>query len=229
MSMRIWIASALCLTVLAAPATTSGAAHAAAASKPPSTILESTRVADGLRWPTPTQAQLDAARAQAQSNPDSAEAHFELAMLYARTCFLEEGWEALKRVNTLDPAYADKVVERFGAVTEADPQDLDSRFRLAFGYYFQGKKELAHQELERLAALAPRDPWPYNYLGFMVAEQNHLDLAQQYWQRALALDAENAVSHYLIGQIHYRQGRFLQAAQALGKAVSLRAGSRLKP
>jgi tetratricopeptide (TPR) repeat protein len=177
----------------------------------------------------PTQAQLDAARAQAQRTPESTDAHFELAMLYARTCFLEEGWESLKRVQTLDAGYADKVVERYGLATEADPYDLDARFRLAFGYYFQGKKDLAKQEIEHLAALTPQDPWPYNYLGFMVAEQNQLDLAQQHWQRALSLDPNNAVAHYLMGQVHYRQGRFMQAAQALAKAVSLRAGSALKP
>src|SRR5690349_14361197 len=121
MTMRIFSASALCLLTLSAPAF-------AAPPKAPVAAVESQKAVESLRWPAPTQTQLDAARAQAQANPESADAQFELAMVYARTCFLEEGWEALKRVQVLDAAYADKVVERFGALTEADPNDLDSRF-----------------------------------------------------------------------------------------------------
>jgi tetratricopeptide (TPR) repeat protein len=186
--------------------------------------------------PMPTQAELDAARAQAANTPDSADAHFQLAMLYARTCFLEQGWEELKRVNVIDPAYADKVVARYaplaptgplvGAATAADP---GAYFRLAFGYYFQNKKDLARQTFAQYVGLAPDDPWGYDYLGFLYAEQNQLDAALQLWQKAVALDPNNAVAHYLIGQVFYRQGHFIQAAQSLTTAVRLRASSPLHP
>lgn len=177
----------------------------------------------------PTQAQLDAAREQATRLPESPEAQFELAMHYARTPYLEQGWEVLKRVNALDPAYADKVVAKYEPAIVADPAQVEARFRLAFAYYFQGKKELAREQMERVVALSPQDPWGYNYLGFLVAEQNQLDEAYRLWQQALAIDPNNAVAHYLVGQVYYRQGKFMQAAASLANALKSRNSSGLKP
>lgn len=176
-----------------------------------------------------TQQALDGARAAADRAPDDPDALFDLAMAYARTNFLEHGWEALKRIQALDAGYATRVVERYEGRLAAQPDDPEALFRLAFGYYFQDRKALARRQLERLVAIRPADPWAHNYLGFLKAEEGSLDEALAHWQRALALDHENAVAHYLIGQIHYRQGRFLQAAQSLGQAVRLRAASGLAP
>jgi tetratricopeptide (TPR) repeat protein len=177
----------------------------------------------------PTQAQLDAAREQAAKLPDSPQAQFELAMQYARTPYLEQGWEVLKRVNALDPSYADKVVAQYEPAIVADPTNVEARFRLAFAYYFQGKKELAQAQMAQVVALAPQDPWGYNYLGFLLADQNQIDQAAKVWQQALALDPNNAVSHYLMGQVYYRQGKFMQAAASLANAVKSRSSSGLRP
>lgn len=180
---------------------------------------------------TATQADLDGARARVEQTPDSADAQFELAMAYARTPFLEQGWEALKRVNTLDPTYADKAVAKYEAAIAANPADVEAHFRLAFAYYFQNKKDQARAQMEQVVALAPQDPWGYDYLGFLVAEQDqtHLDQPTKLWQKALELDPNNAVAHYLIGQVYYRQGKFLQAAASIGNALKARASSGLNP
>jgi tetratricopeptide (TPR) repeat protein len=179
----------------------------------------------------PTQAELDAVRTRATQAPENPDAQFDLAMAYARTPFLEDGWEALKRCNALDPAYADKVVARYEGAIAADPADAEAHFRLAFGYYFQNKKDLARAQLEQVVALTPQDAWAYDYLGFLVAEQtpNQLDEAFKIWQKALAIDPNNAVAHYLIGQVYYRQGKFMQAAASLANALRLRSSSGLRP
>lgn len=177
----------------------------------------------------PTQTELDAAREQAAKLPDSPTAQFELAMRYARTPYLEEGWEVLKRVNALDPAYADKLVAHYEPLIEAEPANVEARFRLAFAYYFQGKRELAQAQLNQVVALSPQDPWGYNYLGLLLAEQNQIDQAAKVWQQAIALDPNNAVSHYLMGQVYYRQGKFMQAAASLASAVKSRASTGLRP
>jgi tetratricopeptide (TPR) repeat protein len=176
-----------------------------------------------------SQATLDLARAHAAGAPQSADAQFDLAMAYARTPFLEHGWDALGRVTALDGNYAAKVVDRCESDLVAEPNDLEARFRLAFGYYFRGDREAARRELERLVAIAPEDAWFHDYLGFVQAEGDRLDLATASWNRALQLDPNNAVTHYLLGQVHYRQGRFVQAAAELAQALKLRAASPLKP
>lgn len=178
---------------------------------------------------TTSQATLDAARRQVAETPHSADAHFELAMNYARTPFLEEGWAALKQVQVIDPVYAAKAVSRYEALIHANPQDTEAHFRLAFAYYFQGDKPQARRQLEQIIAITPVDPWAYNYLGFLQAEAGQLEQATANWQRALGYDPDNAVAHYLIGQAFYRQGRFMQAASSLATALRLRAGTALKP
>jgi tetratricopeptide (TPR) repeat protein len=180
---------------------------------------------------TATQADLDAARTRVTQSPDSADAQFDLAMAYARTPFLEQGWEALKRVNALDPAYADKAVAKYEAAVAANPADPEAHFRLAFGYYFQNKKDQARAQMEQVVAIAPQDPWGYDYLGFLVAEQNQtqLDEAAKLWQKALEMDPNNAVAHYLIGQVYYRQGKFMQAAGEIASALKARTSSGLSP
>lgn len=75
----------------------------------------------------------------------------------------------------------------------------------------------------------PRDVWGHVYLGFLLAEDKAPDRAATHWRRALAIDPENAVAHYLIGQTHYRQGRFDLAAGELATATRLRDGSVLRP
>lgn len=174
-----------------------------------------------------SQSELAALASRAAAAPYSADAQFELAMAYVRTPFLENGWDALQQVTILDPDYASKVVERYGLVIAAHPEDLEARFRLAFGLFFTGRREASRQQLEGLIARAPLDPWVHTYMGFLLNEAAKPDRAAVHWRRALVLDPTNAVAHYLVGQDHYRQGRIQLAAAALATAMKLREASPL--
>lgn len=169
-----------------------------------------------------SQAEIAALVARAAEAPHSADAQFEVAMAFARTPFPERAWEALERVNALDPDYAVRVMERYGASVEADPNDLEARFRLAVGFYFRGRREAARQQLQQITWRQPKNAWAHTYLGWLQTEQGHLDQAVGSWQKALSLDPNNAMAHWLIGQAHFRKGRSGQAAEELKAAWSLR-------
>jgi Flp pilus assembly protein TadD len=143
-------------------------------------------------------------------------------MAFARTPFPERAWAALARVNALDPEYAARVTERYAASVEADPADLEARFRLAVGFYFRGRREAARQQLQQIVARAPKNAWALTYLGWLQTEAGHLDQAIGLWQKAISADPDLAMAHWLLGQAHFRKGRSGPAAQALRKAQTLR-------
>ena len=61
---------------------------------------------------------------------------------------------------------------------------------------------------------------PYNYLGYMWAEQNiHLEEAEDAIKRALQLDPGNGAYLDSMAWVEYRQGKFEQALENLKRAV----------
>jgi tetratricopeptide (TPR) repeat protein len=172
---------------------------------------------------------LDDARARALASPQSAEAQFELVVALARSPEYDQAWDALSRLQGLDPDFASRVVDRYEARVVAEPGDAEARVRLAVGYYFRGDREAARRELERAAAIAPGDPWIWDYLGFLQMEIFKSDLASQSWKRALEADPNNALAHYLIGQLLYRQGHQHDAGAELERAAKLRAAGAPRP
>jgi tetratricopeptide (TPR) repeat protein len=60
----------------------------------------------------------------------------------------------------------------------------------------------------------------YNYLGFMWADQGtHLDEAEDYIKRALAVDPDNGAYLDSLGWVHYRSGQYEQALPELLNAA----------
>ncbi len=168
------------------------------------------------------QAELATLVARAAEAPYSADAQFEVAMAFARTPFPERAWSALERMVALDPEYANRVMERYSALVEADPNDLEARFRLAAGLYFRGRTAAARQQLQQITWRSPQNAWAHTYLGWLQAESSRLDLAIGSWQKALAADPSNVVALWLLGQAHFKKGRAAQASETLKQAQSLR-------
>ncbi|HBN09188.1 MAG TPA: hypothetical protein DD435_11265 [Cyanobacteria bacterium UBA8530] len=157
-----------------------------------------------------------------QEQPLNPEYQFDLAMGLARTSKLEVAWGALKKVNEMDPTYADKVITRFGSLVQTNPQNIEARFRLAFGYYFKNQKDPARAQLEEIILVDPNYVWAYNYLGYFFAEKNDLAKASELWKKAIQIAPENAVAHFLVGQAHYRNGQLKEAASEIALAMKLR-------
>lgn len=162
--------------------------------------------------------------AVALERPHSADAQFELALAYARTPFPERAWEALERLQALDPRYGRRLVEHYGPVVASRPADLEARFRLAAGCWLLGRRGEARQHLQAIVAASPREAWALVYLGWVLAEARQNERAVSLWQQAVAVEPENAVAHWLLGQALQRKGQRGRAATALRTALSLRAG-----
>ena len=180
--------------------------------------------------------------------PTSPDAHFDLAMGYARTIKLETAYAELRKVADLDPRYADKVVTKYEPLFKSNPKNVEAAFRLAFGYYFKGlnaqqdadtlaktdkaKADAASQDATKYKAQArqafqaiveadPKYVWGYNYLGYMIAESGDLDQGEATWRKAIGVE-DNAVSHFLLGQALMKQGRIPEGALETATAMRMR-------
>lgn len=188
-------------------------------------------------WAADTsKAELEVLRQRVQEDPQSADAHFDMAMGLARTSRLEEGWTYLKKVAELDPQYAEKVIATYSPLVEENPQNIEAQFRLAFGHYFKGlnlqeqgqaaeAKEAKGRAKAAFVHIIETDPkyvWGYNYLAYLQAEEGDLSAAVETLKQAIAVEPENAVAHFLIGQAYFRQGNHKDAVLEIGTAMRLR-------
>ena len=143
-------------------------------------------------------------------NPKSADAHFDMAITYAYTNKIQEGLDELKTTASLvndKSAYARKLIERYFPMVKRDPSDWRSRFRLAFAYYFGGYQDYAIAEMQNIANLDPRTPWPWGYMAIIYADQNKWNKAIESMKKAISIDSNVAAFHLGLGQGYYKINR----------------------
>ena len=105
----------------------------------------------------------------------------------------------------------------------AEADFLKPRFYVEYGAAAQeaGLYDKAAELFHKAIAMDPANAAePYNYLGYMWAEQNsHLDEAEDAIKRALQLDPENGAYLDSMAWVEYRQGKYDQALENLKRAI----------
>jgi tetratricopeptide (TPR) repeat protein len=120
----------------------------------------------------------------------------------------------------------DAVVTFEEALNEAQNSNsemLKPRFFLDYGAAAQeaGLYDKAAELFRKAIAMDPANAAePYNYLGYMWAEQNmHIDEAEDAVKRALQLDPQNGAYLDSMAWVQYRQGKYDQALENLQRAI----------
>ncbi len=117
-------------------------------------------------------------------------------------------YKALKSAGTHDFA-TQMELGRLGVVMALLPQDI-------------------HPHLDAAAKLAPESPLPHKYRAIVAIESNYqYETALKEMNTYLDKGGAPEYGYNFIGYLHYRQGRYLKALDALGKAMDAygRAGS----
>lgn len=163
------------------------------------------------------------------TNPKDPNGFFELAMAYSRSSYIEKAWPALQEVDKLDANFANKVIQKMNNHLAKNPNDTEARYKLAFGYYFKGLKnndtmykQKAKDEFDRIIKQDPNNIWAMNYRAYLYTEDGELDKGIDMWERSLAIDKNNPVTHFVLGHAYYKKGKFKQALQEIGLAFDLR-------
>jgi tetratricopeptide (TPR) repeat protein len=113
--------------------------------------------------------------------------------------------------------------EALNEAQNAEADFLKPRFYVEYGAAAQeaGLYDKAAELFHKAIAMDPANAAePYNYLGYMWAEQNsHLDEAEDAIKRALQLEPENGAYLDSMVWVEYRQGKYDQALENLKRAI----------
>ena len=145
------------------------------------------------------------------ASPNNAAAHFNLAMNYAYTGRILEGWSSLKKVNELDPNYAKKVLAEYEPKAKAHPEDWKNPFKLAFGYYFLNRKDDAEAQFKSILKLYPNHVWAMGYIALLEGEKQHYDVTIDWCHKGLAIEPDATALHFLEGEALAKSGHHIAA------------------
>ncbi len=109
-------------------------------------------------------------------------------------------------------------------VTDSDEPDARKRARirleLAVGYYEQGQTAIALDELKLSLAADPNYGEAFNLRGLIYMRLNDYALAQDSFQRAIALNASDSNAQHNYGWLQCQREQYAQADQLFAQALA---------
>jgi tetratricopeptide (TPR) repeat protein len=149
-------------------------------------------------------------------HPSDVHARYSLAMVYAHEGRVMDGWRELQTVErnlagTREP-FSVQLIRESRMILARSPDDILTRYRLAFALWFRGQKREGQREFERIVALEPTHSWSLAYLGYTYADAGNIDRAIVLWERGSKADPSNSILHYVLGLAYTRKGQLRRAA-----------------
>ncbi|OGI01030.1 MAG: hypothetical protein A2X42_12245 [Candidatus Margulisbacteria bacterium GWF2_38_17] len=164
----------------------------------------------------------------ALQNQNNAELWYSYAMTCAYIGKVEEGLDALKKVDAADPNYAKKMTPVYKEKIEADPQNWKTRFYYAFSVYAltldRRKKNISKEEARVFQEeafgqfkdithlLGDKNfvsAWAYGYMGAIRGEQEKFDEAIGYLKKGLKIEPDGTALHMALGYAYMKRGNWL--------------------
>jgi tetratricopeptide (TPR) repeat protein/thiol-disulfide isomerase/thioredoxin len=174
-----------------------------------------------------------------ESDPDYAEAHYNLGTLYLKQEKPDEARRHLERALALRREYPDALNNLGLLAAQAGDNAQAIRYfqqaiaqrpdyALAFynlGNVFRREQRFseAKEALDRAVALAPDDPEVNYGIGMLYAQLNDADRALKFWQQALQLRPDYPEVLNNLGVLFVRQGRTSEAQEQFQKAIQVAA------
>ncbi len=141
----------------------------------------------------------------------NAETYFELAMSYAYTGWVEVAWDQLKKVPEYDENYADIVIAKYSKKIKEEPENWKHYFKMAFGYYFKGNKDMTLLLFIKAHAAEPKQPWIIGFMSLLEGENKNYDKAIELAKKAIAIEPNGTALHFLLAQAYSETGNFFGA------------------
>ena len=151
---------------------------------------------------------------------------FGLAMTYAYTGFIEEGFKEIATIPSLDPTFKTKVVDRYIRKTIINPTHWQHHWYLAFAYYINEQKDDAILEFQKVADLANDvaiKGWAFGYIAYIYGERKDWPKAMIAINTATKYEPEGAALYFAKGIALKETGDTVGAAGAIVMAGVLQA------
>ena len=127
-----------------------------------------------------------------------------------------------KGEKSLADANFQKSIDTYKNLMEEDSKNIDLNYSIAVVYDSKGDYDLAEKHLQRFIVLKPDQPDAYNYLGYMLVEQNKdLEKAVTLIEKAIAMEPNNGVFRDSLGWAYFKLGKLDEAVAELEKSVEL--------
>lgn len=182
--------------------------------------------ADTYKIPEELKAEVKQNKAILDKNPNSDDAQFELAMSYAYTGQIMEGWNMLKK---LPKSYSKDVIAKYEPMMRDNKTDWKAPFKLAFGYYFAKKKQDAIPLFEESYRRNPKNVWALGFIAFVKGDLGQTDEAIAVCKEALKQEPNATAIHFLLAEGYRRKGqygKFMSELAIVGKLQAAEAMSR---
>lgn len=171
-------------------------------------------------------AELQDYRRQSEIVTNNADIWFDLAMSCAYTGFVEEGFEALKKIENIEKNYAKKKVVKLKDKLDKNPEDWKIRFKFAFATYsltIDRKKNgisreeaavirnKAYDQFEIITQKLGKhfvSVWAYGYMGYIRGEQERYDEAIKIVKKGLKIEPDATALHYALGYGYLKTGNY---------------------
>lgn len=124
---------------------------------------------------------------------------YDLAMTFAYTGYLQEGFEALRVIPEIDPLFSSKVLERYSRRAQRNPESWKDKFYYAFALYFNEDRSSAIVQLTEAVPLAPDDSvrgWMYGYIAYLHGENKNWGPALEAINKAISLEPDGAALYF---------------------------------
>ncbi|MEJ2646757.1 MAG: tetratricopeptide repeat protein, partial [Gammaproteobacteria bacterium] len=171
------------------------------------------------------------------ADPQSLEAHLQLANIQLQQGDLQEAADSYRRALATRPDHfqaqlrlAD-VQRRLGKLDEAashcraalalDPGAVEGHYHLGLILQEQGDLAGAEASLHHALQIAPESAGTWNNLGLVLQQAERRDEAEDAYRRALSLDANQPEAHRNLANRLRETGRYAEAGKLLDHAVEL--------
>lgn len=105
---------------------------------------------------------------------------------------------------------------------ELEPVDINQQYYAqALAWLKSGKTERAQNLLAQISNDAPDKPYVFTNLGLAYFKLQKLDLAEQTFKQAIALNSKDAVAHNHLGILLRQKGQFKEARTHYQRAIAI--------
>ncbi|MEK6557891.1 MAG: hypothetical protein AABZ14_06290 [Candidatus Margulisiibacteriota bacterium] len=155
-----------------------------------------------------------------------AQIHFNLAMTYAYTGFIEEGFKEIAMIPSLDMTFKEKALEKYAKRVARFPRSWEDHFYYAFALYVNEKKMEAVDQFKDVIQLAS-DPsikgWASGYIAYIYGERKEWSQAMESITQAIRYEPDGATLYFAMALARKETGDTVGAAGAIIVATTLQA------
>jgi arylsulfatase A-like enzyme/tetratricopeptide (TPR) repeat protein len=144
-----------------------------------------------------------------------AEAADQLRRVVQANPDMRDAWEMLG-ITLIDLDRKQEGIQAFDRTIALDPTRPAPHLALAKLYVLDGQRELAVKHAEIAAAREPGKA--YEVLAEVMLDMGRLDQAAQYARRSLEADPQRVMSHFALGVVAQKAGRYEEALAAFRQA-----------